>query len=871
MKLLLRSARRDHARHPVQALLAVLGVAVGVAVVLAVDLANQSAERAFTASTESLVGRATHRIDGAVGQGLPDELVRVLRVDAGVPSAAPRITGSVRTVAVGDRPTRQLTLLGIDPLAERDVRPWLAFGGPAEGSAPGPIPDLAAFLTRPGAVLATEPTQQRLALSPGDSFTLDVHGVSRRAVLVGTLSPPRHAAAGLTSVLVADLATAQELLQREGVVDAIDLCCEPSGSFGAEPPQLRAVRRLLPPGARVATIGAATGALSDLTHAFRTNLQALSLLALLVGAFLIFNTVQFSVVRRRRALGTLRALGAQRRQVFAAVLVEAGLLGVLGTALGCLLGPWLARGLVGLVAQTINDLYFTLTVTSVVLPPAAFAKAVALGVTVCVVAAVAPAFEATRVPPRDAMLRTSLEGAFARSLPRSRRWALLFGGVGALLLAWPTRSLVPAYGGLLAVLLGAALLVPTACSVLLRHAATPLRAVAGVAGSLAARGAAGALSRTAVAVAALMLAVAASVGLGAMIGSFRSSVASWLATSLRADVYITTRVATGGRNEALILPEVLRALRETPSVASSFTYRRFRASARRRGEPLGEVQMVGLQTGPQLLPTFELLAGDAEALPARLGEPGGVMISEPLAYRLQLGVGDTFDVRADAGDVALTVVAVFRDFASEHGIAMIDRDATYHRHWADRGVSSLAVFGVPAADADALAVQLDGIATAAGQALSVQSSRGLRVTSLEVFDRTFAITGALRMLCLAVAFLGVFCAIMSLSLDRQREVGLLRALGALPRQITALVLTQTALLGLCAGVLALPVGVLLGWLLTAVINRRSFGWTLLDLHLPVGVAFEALALACGAAVLAAVYPTWRFARTPMVDALREEE
>lgn len=859
MRLWLRSARRYHARHPLQVLLAVLGVAVGVAVVLAMDLANASAQRAFAWTTESLVGRATHRVEGALGQGVPDAMVRWLRVDMGLHTVAPRVTGSVRLPREAERPPRNVTLLGVDVLSEADVRPWLAF----EAGEGGPIPDLAALMTRPGAVLSTETARQELGLELGAPFALDVHGVRHEAVLVGALGSTGSAVDGMGTVLVADVATAQELLGRVGTLDGIDLRLDPV--------DVARIEAELQEGLRLEPVGAERGALRDLTRAFRTNLEALSLLALMVGAFLIFNTVQFSVVRRRRILGTVRALGARRSQVFAAILVEAAILGGLGTALGLLLGPWLARALVGLVAQTINDLYFTLSVTDVALPGLAFAKAMLLGVSVCVVAALAPAVEATSVAPREAMLRSSLDHSLGRVLRRTRLWALGFAAAGAILLLLPSTGLGWAYAGVFAVLLAAAFLVPSGCAVLLRLLGPGLRAVAGVSGSLAARGAATALSRTGVAVAALMLAVAASVGLGAMIASFRDTVSQWLATTLRADVYVTTPVAVAGRNEALIRDDVLEGLRSADGVASSYTYRRFRAEARRAAEALGEVQMVALQTGPELLETFELLEGAAARLGQALRQPGAVMVSEPLAYRLDLQVGDGFEVRADDGFVPLEVVAVYRDFSSEHGVAMVDRDATHARHWVDRGVSSLALFGAQGTDPEVLAARLDEIAAERGQALSIRSNLGLREASLEVFDRTFAITGALRLLCMAVAFLGIFCAMMALSLDRLREVGILRALGALPRQITALVLAQTGLLGLCAGLLALPVGALLAWLLVTVINRRSFGWTLLEVHVPEAVAVEALALAVGAALAAAAYPTWRFARTPMGVALKEEE
>jgi putative ABC transport system permease protein len=243
-----------------------------------------------------------------------------------------------------------------------------------------------------------------------------------------------------------------------------------------------------------------------------------------------------------------------------------------------------------------------------------------------------------------------------------------------------------------------------------------------------------------------------------------------------------------------------------------------------------------------------------------------VLASEPLAYRRGLGPGAAIRLRTDRGEREFRVAGVFRDYGSAAGVVAMSR-ATYDAHWDDRAISGLALEAVPGQDVDALVAALrDGTG---GQEAVIRSSRALREASLAIFDRTFAITGVLRLAIVLVAFIGVLSALLAWQLERAREVGVLRALGCSPAEIGRMVLTQTGLMGLLAGALALPVGVALAAALIFVINRRSFGWTM-PLDVSPAVLAEGLALAVGAALLAGLYPARRMARASPAEALREE-
>ena len=244
----------------------------------------------------------------------------------------------------------------------------------------------------------------------------------------------------------------------------------------------------------------------------------------------------------------------------------------------------------------------------------------------------------------------------------------------------------------------------------------------------------------------------------------------------------------------------------------------------------------------------------------------GVLISEPYAYRYGLAAGDSLHLLTDAGPASFDILAVFYDYASDRGLVMIDRQL-YDRHWRDDTVQSLGIFLEPGAE---LETTLDALETRlpSGE-MTILPNRELRRASLEIFDRTFRITGVLRLLAVGVAFLGMLSALMALQLERTRELGVLRANGLTPAQVWALVTSQTGFLGLVAGVLALPLGWMLAALLVHVINKRSFGWSLL-METPGPILAQTLALAVVAALLAGLYPAARMAESSPAQALRSE-
>jgi len=850
MSPLLRRASLRHLRsHPAQIGLSVLGIALGVAVALAVGLATESARRAFELATEAVTGRATHQIVGGPG-GLPEDLYRTIRLDLAVPRAAPVVAVDV---ALPDHPGRVMQLMGVDPFAETPFRPHLA--------GEDPLRTVSALLTRPGAMLMSGPAARELGLSPGATLVVRVMGVRRPLVLVGTFEPADSLSMqALDSVLVIDIATAQEVAGFRGRLSRIDLMI---GYRPVDRVLLERVRQALPPGVELVRAGAQAGATASMTAAFTLNLRALSLLALVVGMFLIYNTMTFSVVQRRTLLGTLRALGVTRGEVFGLVALEALMIGAVGTLLGIGLGLGLAQGLLHLVTRTINDLYFALSVRDVHLTPVALLEGVALGLGTTLLAALAPAREATGIRPREALLRSRLEAASRRAAPRAALGGLALGALGLVLLLVPNGP-VWGFAGLFALLMGTALVTPLAVTVMLRALDVPIAHAGGLLGRMAARGITAALSRTGVAIAALMIAVSATIGVGIMIASFREAVVRWLEGTLRADVYVSPPSLIGSRPDSTLDPALIQRLVTTAGVGAAGTARGVTVAS-----PRGPVHVVAIGVAAGQPPGFTFKRGRPEAVWAAL-ERGWVIVSEPFAYRHRVGVEDAVRLRTDQGEQRFRIAGIFYDYGSSAGVVMMSR-STYERHWVDRGVSSVALYAAPGTDLPTLigALRARAAEGPAGAEVLIRSNRALREASLEIFDRTFAVTRVLRFLIVVVAFVGVLSALMALQLERVREMGLARALGLTPGQVWGVVTAQTGLIGLVAGLLAMPVGVLLAGVLVFVINRRSFGWTM-PIDVRPDILLQGLLLAVAAAVLAGAYPAARMARAAPADALHDE-
>lgn len=867
-------------RHPAQLGLALLGLALGVATIIAVDIATASSGRAFELSMEAVNGAVTHEIVG--GPGGIDETLYVRLKKQGVEAAlSPVVEGYVD---VGDE---TMQLVGIDPLVDAAVRgeSRLSSDGAkadAAASADGATADAAAaddptvgveksgtrrtpsaggginavtrWLTEPGATVMAASTAAHLRITPNRGYKLEVGGITYDATLIDTI---QGTGAGYESLLLADISQAQEWLGLLGHLSRIDVRVPP-GADGER--ALKQLEALLPQGVQLHPASRRTKQSLDMTAAFTTNLQAMSLLALLVGVFLIFSAVSFAVVQRRRVIGVLRALGATRSRVLAMILAEALMLGIVGAILGVLLGLFIGRELVSLVSRTINDLYFVVAVNEVVVPTIAVIKAVGAGIGVALFAAAVPALEVANSAPSLGLRRSVVE---QRAVSASR-WLIgasvvLAAAAGAIVF-FSTRSLFAGFVALFLLLLTVAAITPA----LLRGLALATSRAAGrfsPIARLAAGDVAASLSRTGVAVAALGLAIASMIGVSIMVGSFRESLRAYLTRTIRADLYVTAPGPGFGRPERRIDAQVLRDVLKLSQIADHTESRRVTVDS-----PRGPIRLEALRLVPASREALQLTIGDASKVwPAF--DRGAVIVSEPLAWHLQLSAGDHLSLSTASGARTFDVAGVYREYGNDSGTLLMSR-SIYSQYWQDESVSAIGIYLKPGVDATA-AKDAIRAAVAGRQSLAMTSNSEIRALSLRIFERTFVITRVLYWLTAGVAAIGLVSALLAWELERSRELAIVRALGLTPRGAGVLIEAQTGFMGFVAFLAAIPAGVLTAVLLITVINRRAFGWQI-DFHFTGAQFVNAFGVAMAAALVAGLYPAWRTARAPLASDIREE-
>ena len=681
---------------------------------------------------------------------------------------------------------------------------------------------------------------------------MTVGGVRQRATLIGRIAD---AGPGLDAALLTDIAQAQEWLGTLGRLSRIDVRV----AGGAPEAALAWLRAHLPADLELHATRAQARETFAMTDAFTTNLKAMSLLALLVGAFLIYGAVSFAVLQRRATLAVLRALGATRGEVLAVVLGEAAVLGVVGALCGVLLGVALGRGLVGLVSQTINDLYFVVTVNEVTVPVSGVVAALCAGPATALAAALLPALEVAASAPQLGLARSVLE---TRAVRVARTLAVVSAllAVGAGLIAWVSgRSLLAGFATLFMLLLSVAAVTPAALRVL-AQAAARLGARLSPVARLACGDIAASLSRTGVASAALGMALTAMIGVAIMVESFRESLREWLIHTLRADVYVSAP-GPAEASERRLDPAVIRALLATPGIRDHSESRRVEVAS-----PRGALDLNAVRLAHASYAALQFTQGDAAHAWPQFAR-GAILVSEPLAWRLGLAPHDTLTLTTAAGPRAFAVAGVYREYGNDRGEVLMSL-GTYQRLWADEAISGLGIYLAPGVEARRAVGELRA-AAGGRQALLIRSNADIRALSMGIFERTFVITRVLYWLAAGVAAVALVSALLAWELERSRELAILRSLGLTPWGTALLVLAQTTFMGVAALAAAIPAGLLTALVLTGVINRRAFGWQI-GLHLTPAQFTDALWLALGAALAAGVYPAWRSARAPLAQGLREE-
>ncbi len=824
-RLILRPLRQERLRTA----LTVLAVALGVAAVLAIELAGQAATGSFRSSLQTLTGSANLEVTAA--GGIPPEVFARLATLPYPLKLHPRI----EDYAVIDGAVRHtVPIIGMDLLSEG-----------AESHAFSDIPTGESLWLSSG-----------LGYKAGDHIRLLTNDAASDFTVRGVLDNQA------SEVILMDLAPATRILRRGGRLDRILIEAPPTRSIDEWEALLR---RNLPAGVTLARQGTETEENRRMLDSFRWNLRVLSYISLAVGAFLIYNTISVSVVRRRFEIGILRALGTPRAAILAGILGEATCFGLLGGIAGIVLGRAMSEGAVKLVASTVAALYFSSSPAPISLTWEIALLGIAMGAGVSFVSALGPAWEASRVAPVEAMARGMREHQVRVHRWRSAGAALVFAAIAWIAAQQNAVHGKPVYGYFSALLAIAAcaLAMPALVSVLTSITAGVIRRLFGVEGLLATRSLAGSLRRTSVLVAALSTAIAVLTAVGIMVGSFRETVLVWMGDVLQADLFLSPAVPAGADRHPTMSAEIPAQLAQLPEVDAVDQMRTY--EMRYEGVPATVGGVDARIRGRRRTRMF--LSGTApETVFRQLIGNNAVVVSEPFANKHGARAGDILKLSLGGKLGSFRVLDVYYDYSSEAGVVLMDR-ATLFRYLPDPEPTNVAVYLKPGVSLDDGQRAVERVI--AGRRIAVARNRTLRDQGIQVFDRTFAITYVLEALAAFVAIIGVGGALLALVIDRRREFGLLRFLGAADRQVRGIILFEAGLLGALANIAGVTLGLILSLLLIRVINKQSFGWTI-QFHWPVPVLLSALSIVYAATVLSALYPARIANRLVPIEVIHEE-
>ncbi|MBB3475376.1 FtsX-like permease family protein [Sphingomonas sp. BK345] len=817
--------------HPARFLTTAVAIAVGVALGFAVHLVNGSALASFDGAVRGVSGAAELSVRATSPLGVDERLYPRVAGAAGVLDASPVVRLDAR---IGGA---KLTLLGLDVLRAGSVTPSLvgiAPRGPDTGS-DAVFDETSLFLSR------TALAQAHVAV--GDRVTVTANGRAVPLHIAGTL-PSADAEAALG---VIDIAAAQWRFGRLGRIDRIDLRLSDRAVAEAS------LARLLPADAILSSEAARGAQGSALSRAYRVNLDMLALVALLTGGFLVYSAQSLAVARRQRAFALLRTLGLSRSGVIAAVIVEGVAIGIVSALAGLVGGYGLAWAALHWFGGDLGAGYFGGARTRVVFQPVAAASFFALGLSAAVLGSAIPARAAARAAPAAA-LKNAGDVLDPR---RPALWwpaaLLLAAGAAAALL--PTVSGLPLFGflGMALMLAGGVAGVPWFARTILQPLAK--RMVGSVPSQLAVRHLYGAPAEAATALCGIVASTALMIAMVTMVTSFRGAVDTWLGQVLGADLYLRTNAG------ASFDPATRARLAATPGVGHLAFSRQLPLTIAADRPPVSLIARPERDGRDPLLVLIERAPTmPTAALP--------VWVSEPAQRLYGWEPGETITLPLDGG-TRFMIAGVWRDYGRQAGAVLVD-ETDYQRLTGDEGRDEVSVMISSGSDADIVGKAMaERLPADLRRQVEITQPATLRRMALTLFDRSFAVTYLLEAVAILVGLAGVAATMSAQTIAREREFGMLRHLGLTRGQLSAMLATEGALVGMTGALAGIGLGLILAQVLIHVINPQSFNWTMTT-QVPVGTLLGVAAALTGAAAVTAVLAGRRATAKDAVQSVRED-
>jgi putative ABC transport system permease protein len=851
-KLLTTVSARELRHSPLRASLVVGGIAAGVALLTGINVVNHAVTDHLRHSAGALAGHTNLQVIAPGGEQ---------RLDASLASRLADIDGVAVASAVIDT---------VVPLADRPAhqRVFAADFGDARlpavyGIRLAASGDPATLLAERGATIATPGITAEPATA-GASVRLAGETGTADLTLVGRLAPDSAFAIAGRDVLILDIVEAQVLLGLGDVADRIDVVISPAADIDTVAAMLR---REIGPGLDVVTRAELGTYFATSVHPFQMTLQAFGMLGLVAGVFMVYGATSTAVRARGRAIGTLRAVGVTPRQIVAMLFAEATLLGMAASLLGALGGYFLAFALSDLVRDTMSMVFFyPFPAGSPALGIAHVSAAMLAGTTAAVAGATVPALRAVRLEPIAAMTEEPGSMIYAAAPPRRLVW--MAAGLALLVAAaipFEVRLKSAAIGNFASITWFVAFVLFSVPAVawLASRCIPLLERVFGVTGLIAGENLAVSARRSAVAVAALALAVATQITFAGLIHSFETSVHTYVEHFMKADLVVSSAHSGGGWLEEPIGAFLLAHISSVEGVERVGAFRFL------PGQRLGN-QRISVLAGTRSFFEPEAYArwfveGDPVAALAKVREGRAVLVSQTLAHLSDIGVGDELALSTPGGRLVLPVAGVVVDYTSDRGSVILE-SATFSRYWNDTHVSRILVHIEPGAQRAAVRERI----------LSVLGDReAFRVADLEEvvafqkreLDESFQPTGVIELFMIIVTIAGIIDAVAANVSERRREFGLMRATGATAAQLERTIMAEAAVMILAGLTLGVAGGTVSSWMWVNFHATYFLGW-IIDFHFPWETAARACGLAAAAAVAAAYIPARIAARGDVLTAMR---
>ncbi len=842
-----------------QTFMTLVGICLGVASVVSIGIINKSVLKSFEDSINRVTGRAALQITSAQS-GFPETMLDRVQKVPGVEYAVPVI--DTHGFLQNDKEP-SLMILGVDVLQDSQIRDYSLTDESAD------IPDPLLFLAKPDSILITREMANREGIRSDQTIHIETVAGVRPFRVRGLLDPEGPAKVMGGSIAIMDIYAAQMAFGKEGRIDRIDV----SLLRGMDLETVKKnIATALPEGYRVDTPEGRTKQIEILLSTFQRNINLISYIAVFVGMYLIYNAVSIAVVHRRKEIGVLRALGTTRGQIIRLFLGETLVLSVVGSALGVGFGVFLAKSLAGVFGQIVSEVYMRTSVTGISINWSNLFMGFMSGIITSLVAAMFPALSSARITPISAIrsMPYSEEGFFT-----SKRLAIgsitcisLSVAILALYVLNPSPRLHNVnviFLSMLFLLLGSSLATPFALRAFLLLFHRGFAKHLGTTGGLAGLNLQKNITRNSVAAAAILYGIAVFISTSTFMSSTRQAVLTFVDDVIKADILVTAGhpLATWGGNNIPMPLSMSDDIAGVPGVQAVDPFRKL---------------YIDFQGKRTLLIAFDVnhrlsyckipcVQGSEKEVLSLLPNRDYVTVNEAIAEKYGLKPGGGITLATPHGQVRFGVAAVIVEYSSDSGVIHMDM-GTYLRHWGEPLVDNFSVR--LAAGADLVSVR-EEIQKRFGndRKLFVLSAREYKQELRKLMDQAFVFDHMLNIITLTIACLGIVITLLASVLERTREIGVLRSIGMLRKQVSRVVVLESMLLGLVGGSLGVLSGLLLGWMTLEGFLRADFGGSV-KFHVPVPTVLLALALSAALAALAGTYPARRAAKTNIVEALAYE-